>query len=124
MVSTQVAGFTVLKDTPLNLNLEEAIMNSKKSGSFLLHMLIMIDPEQIKTNEIAKDAYEECLQLKEYLSEQLWSVVDTECIASVQSALDELTLALNKYEMINDMIDGEWEFIESSNCHHNSITTF
>ncbi|KAI9471881.1 MAG: hypothetical protein EXX96DRAFT_582085 [Benjaminiella poitrasii] len=121
MVSTQVAGFTVLKNTPLNIDLEEAVMNAKKSSSFLLHLLIMMDPEQIKANEIAKDAYNECVQLKEYLSEQLWAVVETEGIASVQFALDELTQALNKYEMTNDMIEGEWEFVEESSA---CITSF
>lgn len=55
-----------------------------------------------------KDAYEECLQLKEYLSEQLWSEVETDGISKVQAALDELTHALSKYEMTNDMIEGEW----------------
>lgn len=57
---------------------------------------------------ITQDAYEECLQLKEYLSEQLWSEFDNDGISSVQSALEELTQALNKYEMTNDMVDGEW----------------
>lgn len=40
--------------TPLNLSVDEAIMNSKKSSSFLTHMIVMIDPQQIKANEIAK----------------------------------------------------------------------
>lgn len=83
-------------------------MNSKRSSSFLLHMLVIMDPKQIKSNEIAKDAYEECLQLKEYLSEQLWSEFDNDGISSVQSALEELQQALNKYEMTSDMIEGEW----------------
>lgn len=83
-------------------------MNSKRSSSFLLHMLAIMDPKQIKSNEIAKDAYEECLQLKEYLSEQLWSEFDNDGISSVQSALEELQQALNKYEMTSDMIEGEW----------------
>ena len=90
-------------------------------------MLVMIEPSQIKTNEIAKvkrdaitqsnglpltlclqDAYNECVQLKEFLSEQLWSEVDDDGISSVQSALDDLNQALGKYEMTNDMIEGEW----------------
>lgn len=71
-------------------------------------MLAIMDPKQIKSNEIAKDAYEECLQLKEYLSEQLWSEFDNDGISSVQSALEELQQALNKYEMTSDMIEGEW----------------
>jgi hypothetical protein len=84
-------------------------MSSKRSSSFLLHMLVMMDPSQIKTNEIAKDAYEECLQLKEYLSEQLWSEFDTHSISTVQNALDELVQAINKYEITSDMMDeGEW----------------
>lgn len=29
-------------------------MNSRKSSSFLTHMIVMIDPQQIKANEIAK----------------------------------------------------------------------
>ncbi|KAK4520036.1 Mitochondrial inner membrane protease atp23 [Mucor velutinosus] len=115
-MSAQVAGYTVSKTTPLNLSVDEAIINSKKSSSFLTHMIVMMDPQQIKANEIAKDAYEECLQLKEYLSEQLWSEVETDGISKVQAALDELTQALSKYEMTNDMIEGEWEFVESSTC--------
>jgi hypothetical protein len=83
-------------------------MKSQRSSSFLLHMLVMIDPQQIKSNEIAKDAYEECLQLKDYLSEQLWSEFDNDGISSVQLALEEIQQALNKYEMTNDMIEGEW----------------
>lgn len=58
-----------------------------------------------------QDAYEDCLQLKEYLSEQLWSEFDTDGISSVQSALDELSVALNKYEMTSDMIEGGWQVI-------------
>ncbi|KAI8080758.1 uncharacterized protein B0P05DRAFT_539517 [Gilbertella persicaria] len=117
MSSAQVAGYTVSKTTPLTITVDEAISSSRKSSSFLLHMLVMIEPHQIKTNEIAKDAYNECMQLKEYLSEQLWSEVDNDGISSVQAALDDLNQALNKYEMTNDMIDGEWEFVEStSSC--------
>ncbi|KAI8372082.1 hypothetical protein EDC96DRAFT_501556 [Choanephora cucurbitarum] len=116
MSLTQVAGYTVSKTTSLNITLEEAISSSKKSSSFLLHMLVMIEPSQVKTNEIAKDAYNECVQLKEFLSEQLWSEVDDDGISSVQSALDDLNQALGKYEMTNDMIEGEWEFVESAAC--------
>jgi hypothetical protein len=36
------------------LSVEEAIQTSKKSSSFLIHMLTMMDPQQIKSNEIAK----------------------------------------------------------------------
>ncbi|KAI8647215.1 hypothetical protein BD408DRAFT_335149 [Parasitella parasitica] len=107
-MSCQVAGYTVSKSTPLNLSVDEAIVNSRKSSSFLAHMLVMIDPQQVKTNETAKDAYEECLQLKEYLSEQLWSEVETDGISKVQAALDELSQALMKYEMTNDIVEGEW----------------
>lgn len=55
-----------------------------------------------------QDAYEECLQLKEYLSEQLWSEFENDGISSLQSALEDLTQALSKYEMTNDMVEGEW----------------
>ncbi|KAI9343707.1 hypothetical protein BD770DRAFT_398125 [Pilaira anomala] len=116
MPSTQVAGYSVSQTTPLNISVEEAVVNSKRSSSFLLHMMVMMDPQQIKSNEIAKDAYQECLQLKEYLSEQLWSEFDTEGISSVQLALEDLSLALNKYEMTSEMIEGEWEFVDSSCC--------
>jgi hypothetical protein len=79
MASSQVAGYTVskvisiaitfygifiyiylsfhIKTTPLNLSVDEAIQNSKKSSSFLLHMMVMIDPQQIKSNETAKVIY-------------------------------------------------------------------
>ncbi|KAG1045936.1 hypothetical protein G6F46_010905 [Rhizopus delemar] len=114
MSSCIVAGFTVSKTTPLEISVEEAINESKRSSSFLVHMLGMIEPSQIKSNEIAKDSYEECLQLREYLSEQLWSVTDHEGISSVQSALDDLSYGLSKYESINDTIDRECEFIDTS----------
>ncbi|EIE89283.1 hypothetical protein RO3G_13994 [Rhizopus delemar RA 99-880] len=95
MSSCIVAGFTVSKTTPLEISVEEAINESKRSSSFL-------------------DSYEECLQLREYLSEQLWSVTDHEGISSVQSALDDLSYGLSKYESINDTIDRECEFIDTS----------
>ncbi|KAG1136495.1 hypothetical protein G6F37_012134 [Rhizopus arrhizus] len=114
MTSCIVAGYTVSNITPLNLTIEEAIEKSKRTTSFLTHMLGMMEPQQIKSNETAKDAYEECRQLKEYLSEQLWSVIDHEGVSSIQSALDDLMKAIVKYEMINDIVEGEWEFIDAS----------
>jgi hypothetical protein len=55
-----------------------------------------------------KDAYQECILLKEYLSEQLWSVVEDEGIHSVQATMDEINQALSKYEMTKDMVEGDW----------------
>lgn len=120
--------------------MDEAISQANRSSSFLLHMMVMVDPQQLKSNEIVKvsivvydvsrvshrlrehyiiqDAYEECLQLKEYLSEQLWSEFDNDGISSVQSALEELTQALNKYEMTNDMVEGEWYVYIHVICVH------
>ncbi|KAI8885740.1 hypothetical protein K501DRAFT_270504 [Backusella circina FSU 941] len=98
----QVAGFTVSKSTSLNISLDEAIIHSQRTSSFLEHMLGMIEPQQVKSNEIAKDAYDECVQLRDYLSEQLWSEFDTEGISSVQGALDDVTQVLSKYEMTSE----------------------
>ncbi|CEG78817.1 hypothetical protein RMATCC62417_13363 [Rhizopus microsporus] len=114
MSSCIIAGYTITKTAPLNLSVEEAISDSKKVSSFLLQTLTMMEPHQIKANEIAKDAYEECLQLRDYLSEQLWSVFDDEGISSVQAALDDLSQALSKYEMMYETIEGEWEFVDAS----------
>lgn len=52
------------------------------------------------------------MQLRDYLSEQLWSVFDDEGISSVQAALDDLSQALSKYEMIYETIEGEWYVYE------------
>lgn len=46
--------------------------------------------------------------MKEYLSEQLWSEFDTDGISAVQTALEDLSQVLNKYEMTREMIEGEW----------------
>ncbi|CEG78816.1 hypothetical protein RMATCC62417_13363 [Rhizopus microsporus] len=108
MSSCIIAGYTITKTAPLNLSVEEAISDSKKVSSFLLQTLTMMEPHQIK------DAYEECLQLRDYLSEQLWSVFDDEGISSVQAALDDLSQALSKYEMMYETIEGEWEFVDAS----------
>ncbi|KAG2209715.1 uncharacterized protein EV154DRAFT_522570 [Mucor mucedo] len=116
MASSQVAGYSVSKTTPLNISVEEAVINSKRSSSFLLHMMVMMDPQQIKSNETAKDAYKECLELKDYLSEQLWSEFDTDGISAVQTALEDLSQVLSKYEMTKEMIENEWEFVDSSCC--------
>jgi hypothetical protein len=45
------------------------------------------------------------LTYKEYLSELLWTEVETD---DISSTLDELNQAINKYEMTSDMADGEW----------------
>lgn len=52
------------------------------------------------------------MQLRDYLSEQLWSVFDDEGISSVQAALDDLSQALSKYEMMYETIEGEWYLYE------------
>lgn len=36
------------------MSVEEAIQQSKKSSSFLQHVVLMMDPQQVKSNEIAK----------------------------------------------------------------------
>ncbi|CAO3703656.1 unnamed protein product [Rhizopus stolonifer] len=81
-------------------------------------MLGMMEPQQINTNETAKDVYKECLELKDFLSENLWLVNEDEFVACVQTALDDLMHALSKYDkmndMMNDMIEGEWEFVDAS----------
>ncbi|KAI9254858.1 hypothetical protein BY458DRAFT_520530 [Sporodiniella umbellata] len=102
MSSCIVAGYTVHKTTPLDLSMEQIVSESKKSSSFLVHMLRMMESQHIKSNETARDTYRECLQLKEYLSEQLWSVTDQESISAIQDAMDELTHVLLEYESSSD----------------------
>ncbi|KAI8989269.1 hypothetical protein BDB01DRAFT_718536 [Pilobolus umbonatus] len=107
-MNSQIAGYTVSNTASSNVDINEAINDSKRVSSFLLHMLYMIEPQQIKSNEIVKDAYEECMKLKECLSDHLWSQVDNDTINSIQSSIDDLTQALSKYEMTSDMVEGEW----------------
>jgi hypothetical protein len=44
----------LLQSTSLNISLDEAIVHSQKTSSFLEHMLGMIEPQQVKSNEIAR----------------------------------------------------------------------
>ncbi|KAI9306953.1 hypothetical protein BJ944DRAFT_262706 [Cunninghamella echinulata] len=108
----QVAGFKFEKTTSLNISITDAISKANTSSSLLENVLEMQDPKQIATNEIAKDSYKECLQLKEYLGEHLWSVSDTDGIADIQNAIDILTRATVSYEMMKDAAEGDWELVD------------
>jgi hypothetical protein len=48
------------------------------------------------------------LQLKEHLSDQLWSVTESKGVMDVQNALDGLTRAVTGYEMMKDAAEGDW----------------
>ncbi|CAO3641135.1 unnamed protein product [Cunninghamella blakesleeana] len=104
----QVAGFKFEKTSNLNLTISEAISSAKATSVLLENTLELQDPKQLTTNETAKDAYNECLQLKEYLNEHLWSVTDNEGIADIQNAIDILTRATVSYEMMKDTAEGDW----------------
>ncbi|KAI9282163.1 hypothetical protein BY458DRAFT_497385 [Sporodiniella umbellata] len=116
MSSCIVAGYTVSKTMPFNMSLEETIASSEKASSLLVDMLEMIEPRQAKSNETVQEIYEQCFNCKDLLSEHLWSVNDGDSITSVQTALDNVILAISKYEMMNDIADDEWEFIDGSTC--------
>ncbi|CAO3584417.1 unnamed protein product [Absidia cylindrospora] len=108
----QVAGFKLKESTSLSLSVDDAVSHAKTAGTLLENMLSLLEPNQVSENEMIKDAYKECLLLKEYLSEQLWSVTDTEGVNNVQNALDILTRAIVSYEMMKDALDGDWELVD------------
>ncbi|KAI8379244.1 uncharacterized protein BYT42DRAFT_568181 [Radiomyces spectabilis] len=112
MMATQVAGYTVINPTELNITFEEAMTHAQRTGAFLQEMLRMLEPPQVKSNEIAKDAYNECLQLKDYLADQLWCVTDADKIAELTDALETLSRACSNYDMMKDVAEGDWELVD------------
>ncbi|KAI9025362.1 hypothetical protein CLU79DRAFT_886352 [Phycomyces nitens] len=97
-MASQVAGYHIHTTALLDLSVEEAVANAIHAGSLLSAILPTLDVKEFETNESAKDAYGECLKLKEYLAEQLWTVSDADGVASIQTALDILTQTVNDYE--------------------------
>ena len=56
-----------------------------------------------------QDAYNECVKLKEYLSEKLWTVSDNEGVTSLQASVESLQSVCNQYELIKKAEDvGDW----------------
>ncbi|SAM04248.1 hypothetical protein [Absidia glauca] len=92
--------------------MEDAVSQARNAGGLLEDMLILIEPTKLDENEI--DTYQECLQLKEHLSDQLWSVTESKGVMDVQNALDGLTRAITGYEMMKDAAEGDWELVDVS----------
>ncbi|KAI8146784.1 hypothetical protein BJV82DRAFT_509457, partial [Fennellomyces sp. T-0311] len=93
----------------LNFSIEEAVDKASQSGSFLAEMLQMLEPKQVKMNETIRDAYNECVKLKEYMSEKLWAVSDNDGIASLQASVESLQSVCQQYEQIKDADEvGDW----------------
>ncbi|KAI7865725.1 hypothetical protein BDF14DRAFT_1729770 [Spinellus fusiger] len=103
-VNTFVCAMTNSQSTQLNLSVNEAVEDATQTGTFLLHILVMLEPCQVKTNEIAEDAYHKCLKLKDHLSEQLWCLSDAEIITSVQDSIDLLSSSVRDYEAKISMV--------------------
>ncbi|KAI8084724.1 uncharacterized protein BX664DRAFT_337626 [Halteromyces radiatus] len=108
----QVAGYNLNKTTSLTLSVQDAITHATNSGTALENMLELLEPKQIVNNEIVNDSYQECLQLKDYLSEQLWSDTEADGVVEVQNALDIVTRAIVSYEMMKDAAEGDWELVD------------
>ncbi|KAI8065764.1 hypothetical protein BC940DRAFT_303541 [Gongronella butleri] len=108
----QVAGFQLDKTTDLSLSVEDAVTQGTHTANLLENMLEMLAPQDVATNEVAKDAYMACLKLREYLNEQLWAVTDKEGIDNVQQTLDLIARATVSYEMMNDAAQGDWELVD------------
>ncbi|KAI7855748.1 hypothetical protein BDC45DRAFT_534092 [Circinella umbellata] len=110
-MATQVAGYTVLQTTNLNFSVDEAITQATHSATFLSEMLQMLEPNQANSNETAHDTYNECIKLKDFISEKLWAVSDNERITLMQGAVDSLQHVCNQYELLVKSVDqeaGDW----------------
>ncbi|KAI9488075.1 hypothetical protein BDB00DRAFT_850222 [Zychaea mexicana] len=110
-MASQVAGYTVLQSTNLNFSVDEAIVQANRSGTFLAEMLRMLEPQQVKSNETVKDTYNECLKLREFMSEKLWAVSDNERITSMQASVESLQTVCTQYEALKKCADdeeGDW----------------
>ncbi|KAI9245687.1 hypothetical protein BDA99DRAFT_527860 [Phascolomyces articulosus] len=119
-MATQVAGYTVLQTTNLNFSVDEAIIQAKQSTTFLSEMLQMLEPHQVKSNETAHDAYNECTKLRDFISEKLWAVSDNERITMMQNAVDSLQHVCNRYEALlknTDQEAGDWEIVDIANVY-------
>ncbi|ORX50491.1 hypothetical protein DM01DRAFT_1337670 [Hesseltinella vesiculosa] len=108
----QVAGFQLDKTTDLSLSVEDAVAQGTDTANQLENLLELLVPKDVCSNEVAKEAYLECLKLKEYLNEQLWSVADNEAVKNIQTALDLTTRATLNYEMMIDAANGDWELVD------------
>ncbi|KAL0075354.1 hypothetical protein J3Q64DRAFT_1837475 [Phycomyces blakesleeanus] len=97
-MASQVAGYQIHASNLLDLSLEEALANAMHAGSLLSAIVQALNHKELETNESAKDAYAECRKLRDYLAEQLWTVSDTDGVASIQAALDALTETVDDYE--------------------------
>ncbi|KAI8344507.1 hypothetical protein BC941DRAFT_447453 [Chlamydoabsidia padenii] len=107
----QIAGFN-LNEVTLSYSLEDAVTRARKAGALLEDMMVLLEPKKLAENEMIKDSYQECQQLKEHLSDQLWSVIETDGVMDIQNALDILNHAILEYEMMKDAAEGDWELVE------------
>ncbi|CDS05738.1 hypothetical protein LRAMOSA08266 [Lichtheimia ramosa] len=113
MTTHQVAGFA-LPESPLisTLGVDELVNRATQKGSFLAELLKMLDPQNVATNETAKDAYEECVKLRSHISEQLWVVCENENVASLETTMESLARVCARYELLKDVAEGDWEIID------------
>ncbi|ORY95831.1 hypothetical protein BCR43DRAFT_493667 [Syncephalastrum racemosum] len=118
-MASQVAGYPLSNSTPLTLSVAEATARAEQSSAFLNELLYMAEPQQLKSNEIAKDTYGECIQLRDYISEKLWSVSEDESVNALQKSLDTLGRVCAQYELVNTTNysnkkreEEDWEFVE------------
>ncbi|ORZ17307.1 hypothetical protein BCR42DRAFT_414366 [Absidia repens] len=108
----QLSGLKFTKSSPLAP--EDAAAHARNVSTSLENMLEHLEPKQSSDNEKAKDAYEECLQLQEYLSSQLQTLTGSNCADDIQGSLDILTRAIVSYEMVHAAAEGDWEAIDMS----------
>ncbi|CAO3587251.1 unnamed protein product [Absidia cylindrospora] len=108
----QPSELKFIKSSPLAP--EDAAVHARNVSASLENMLEHFDPKQSSDNEKAKDAYEECLQLEEYLSTQLQILTGSNCADDIQGSLDILTRAIVSYEMVNAAAEGDWDSIDMS----------
>ncbi|KAI9314746.1 hypothetical protein BX666DRAFT_1963095 [Dichotomocladium elegans] len=104
-MSLQVAGYTLPNTSSFTISsspvsIEEAVRQADRQGTFLTELLNMLEPHHIQTNQTAKDAYEECLRLREWMSDQLWAANENENITSLQASMESLTNICTRFEMI------------------------
>ncbi|SAM06078.1 hypothetical protein [Absidia glauca] len=112
-MTSQVAQASEFKSSKLNsssstFSVEEIVAYAKTSSTDLENTLELLEPSQVANNETAKNTYEECLQLKTYITNQLCPKIEAEDPHGVQNTLDILTRAIVSFEMMTDAADGDW----------------
>ncbi|RUP48770.1 hypothetical protein BC936DRAFT_144007 [Jimgerdemannia flammicorona] len=102
-----------------NLNVDEAVRRATDNAAFLSEMISFSNPEveDLSTNDVVQwpaqrnrpiaspncaarvqqELYRDCVNLHDFINEQLWSVSDPQQIAALLSANEEVTSALTQY---------------------------